>query len=113
MKKMEYRRPVADLILFENEDVVTTSCWLGIPEVNKSDCRHGTGWWHCTGYTGYYGHYHKCTYGYAGLVDGVNALTDDGVNTFSETETYSKAPEAFDDILSDVTEEAGIEDWSE
>lgn len=53
MKKMEYRRPAADLIFFENEDIIMTS--------DKKD--DDTGCWYNPGY---YSNYEGCqlTVGY-------------------------------------------------
>ena len=41
MKKMEYRRPTADLILFENEDIIMTS----VPEWTEGGYDKGNGHW--------------------------------------------------------------------
>ena len=41
MKKMEYRRPTADLILFENEDIIMTS----VTEWTESGYDKGNGHW--------------------------------------------------------------------
>ena len=41
MKKMEYRRPTADLILFENEDIIMTS----VTEWTEGGYDKGNGHW--------------------------------------------------------------------
>lgn len=72
MKKMEYRRPTADLILFENEDIIMTS-----GEVEKPKCHPWPG--HTANVDGYMGdpcdvdgngYCHKCHGGWQGLNGG-------------------------------------------
>lgn len=46
MNKMEYRRPEADLVIFENEDIITTSWWTtkctsGVGENRTDICDYG------------------------------------------------------------------------
>lgn len=56
MKKMEYRQPTAALILYQNEDIITTSpgiekknWWDFFPDDSQWTCGGGAGWVDITG----------------------------------------------------------------
>lgn len=71
MKKMEYRRPTADLILFENEDIIMTS-----DDKDKYKCEPWPGhtWMYSDCETDNcgvdVGYCHKCHVGFDGLNGG-------------------------------------------
>lgn len=42
MKKLDYRKPNAEIVLFDNSDVITTSSECFAPPSTTKQCNHGS-----------------------------------------------------------------------
>lgn len=107
MNRMKYCRPTADVILFENDDVVTTSgggkgCWVStVGHYHNCDGFWNGPWYWCEHPTG-------CT---------PQPCRRNGINTFSDTETYGETEtfggtETFDDVTDSIVD-GTTDEWSE
>lgn len=96
MQKMEYCRPAADLILFENEDVIMTSGKPGEGGKPEGLCPNNGTHWHCIVFMGSWCDKERCETGvwefwHDVFPDAPYSLDDDqysGTEAFDNTEDF-------------------------